>query len=205
MRPRQPRVGDSCLTKPVRIIRDTASAEVMKDPIRRQILELLAEEEMTEAEISKKLEFSQASISHHMKALGKVRLVEIARTEAESHGIIQKFYRASARIIMVDYERMPYSIRRYTLALYIERIRGALAAIAPRNRTVRLSRDDVEALSDALARQVVAAARQVRSFDGLTREEMILRIYSTALARVSNTPEGRALRTILDASQARSR
>lgn len=186
------------MTRLVKIVDDIDSAELLKDPIRRQILELLAEEEMTEAEISKKLEFSQASISHHMKELSRARLVEIVRTEAESHGIIQKFYRASARLIMVDYEKMPYSIRRYTLALYTERIRGALAALALKNGKVKLGRDEVESLSDALARQVVAVARQIgSSSQGRTREEIILRIYSKALSRVASTPDGRVLQSIL--------
>lgn len=190
----------------VEIVHDIKSAEILKDPIRRQILELLAEEEMTEAEIAKKLEFSQASISHHMKALSRARLVQVVRTEAESHGILQKFYRSSARLIMVDYEKMPYSIRRYLLALYIERIRGALAALWPRSVGVRLTRDEVENLSDALARQVVAVAKTIeKTRHDRSREEMILQIYSSALARVAEMPEGKPLQAILDTPLTRGR
>lgn len=194
------------MLRQLKIIGDIKSAEVLIDPIRRQILELLAEEEMTEAAIAKRLEFSQASISHHMKELSRAHLVEIARTEAEAHGILQKFYRASARLIMVDYEKMPYSIRRYTLALYIERVRGALAALAHGNQKVKLTRGDIEVLSDALAKQVVTVARELeKDYGGSSREEMILAIYSAALSRVAASPEGAALELILNAPVVRRR
>lgn len=190
----------------MKIVVDMESAEILKDPIRRQILELLAEDEMTEAEVAKKLEFSQASISHHMKELRRTRLVEMVRTEAEEHGILQKFYRASARLIMIDYEKMPYSIRRYTLALYVERVRGAMAALAQGNPGVTLTRDDVELLSDTLAKEVVSVARGLgREYAHRSREEMVLGIYSTALTRVASKPEGRALRVILGAAPVRHR
>lgn len=179
----------------VRILGNLEHAEVLVDPVRRMILDLLATREMTEAEISKKLEFSQASISHHVKELDRVGLVKIVRKEVESHGILQKFYRATALIVMMDYEKMPYSIRRYTLALYMERLRGALSAMSMGEPRAGFSWDSVEALSDSLAREVVEVARRVKELPpGMSREDLILEIYSTALKNLSAKPEGKTMR-----------
>jgi DNA-binding transcriptional ArsR family regulator len=171
--------------EPVLIISNVEFAEVLVDPVRRMILDLLATREMTEAEVAKKLEFSQASISHHVK-------------ELESHGILQKFYRATAMVVMMDYEKMPYSIRRYTLALYMERLRGAISALSIGDRKPELTWDSVEALSDALAKEVVAVARGVRDLPpSQSREDLILEIYSSALARLAEKPEGKTLRYLM--------
>jgi DNA-binding transcriptional ArsR family regulator len=184
--------------QPVRIISNVEFAEVLVDPVRRMILDLLATREMTEAEVAKKLEFSQASISHHMKELDRAGLVKIVRKELESHGILQKFYRATAMVVMMDYEKMPYSIRRYTLALYMERLRGALAALSVGNGKPELTWDSVETLSDALAKEVVNVARGVRDLPpGLSREDLILEIYATALRSLAEKPEGKTLRHLM--------
>lgn len=178
----------------VRILGNVEQAAVLVDPVRRMILDLLATKEMTEAEISKKLEFSQASISHHIKELDRVGLVKIVRKEVESHGILQKFYRATALIVMMDYEKMPYSIRRYTLAIYMERLRGALSAMAMGDGRTGFSWDGIEALSDSLAKEVVEVARRVKERPpGMSREDLILEIYSTALKNLSAKPEGKPL------------
>jgi ArsR family transcriptional regulator, arsenate/arsenite/antimonite-responsive transcriptional repressor len=184
--------------QPVRIISNVESAEVLVDPVRRMILDLLATREMTEAEVAKKLEFSQASISHHMKELERAGLVRIARKELESHGILQKFYRATAMVVMMDYEKMPYSIRRYTLALYMERLRGALSALSGGSRKPELTWDSVETLSDALAKEVVSVAREVKSLPPtMSREDLILEIYAAALRRLAEKPEGKTLRHLM--------
>jgi DNA-binding transcriptional ArsR family regulator len=184
--------------QPVRIISNIEFAEVLVDPVRRMILDLLATREMTEAEVAKKLEFSQASISHHMKELDRAGLVKIVRKELESHGILQKFYRATAMVVMMDYEKMPYSIRRYTLALYMERLRGALAALSVGSRKPELTWDSVEMLSDALAKEVVTVARGVRdSPSSMSREDLMLQIYATALQSLAEKPEGKTLRHLM--------
>jgi ArsR family transcriptional regulator, arsenate/arsenite/antimonite-responsive transcriptional repressor len=186
------------LMQPVRIVGNLESAQVLVDPVRRMILDLLASREMTEAEVAKKLEFSQASISHHVKELEGAGLVKIVRKEIESHGILQKFYRATALVIMMDYEKMPYSIRRYTLALYMERLRGALAALSVGDSNPELTWDSVEALSDALAIEVVAVARRVRDIPAAqSREDLLLEIYTTALRSLAQKPEGKVLRQLL--------
>lgn len=179
----------------VRIIGNVEQAGVLVDPVRRMILDLLATREMTEAEISKKLEFSQASISHHVKELERAGLVRIVRREVEAHGILQKFYRATALIVMMDYEKMPYSIRRYTLALYMERLRGALAALTDADDKAGFTWESLEALSDALAKEVVEVAREVKECPaGTSREDLIIDIYAAALARLSSKPGKNGLR-----------
>jgi len=187
------------LRESVKIVTDLESAELLRDPMRRLILDMLASREMTEAELAAKLKLSDASVNHHLKGLKRTGLVQVVRTEAESHGILQKFYRSAAPSIILDYEKMPYNVRRYAFVLYLERLRGALSLLRLASKVpLKLTWDDLEALTDAFAEEVVSVSRRTKSLpaDG-GKEELIIRIYSQALLSVSKRKEGALLKKFM--------
>lgn len=175
------------LKQAVRVISDIDTAELLNDPMRRLILDLLATQEMTEVELAQKLNLSEASVNHHLKELKNARLIEIVRTEAESHGILQKFYRSTATFVILDYRKMPQRIRRYAFVLYLERIRGALSILALTSRSKSgLTWGDLELLADAFAEEVVSVARSIKGLPkAMGKEDLILKIYSQAFLRLS--------------------
>jgi ArsR family transcriptional regulator len=53
--------------------------QALADPTRRQILQLLQQQDMTAGEIAGKFEISKPSISHHLNALKTANLVLVER------------------------------------------------------------------------------------------------------------------------------
>lgn len=186
---------------PVLVISDVEKAKVLTDPVRRLMLDLLAVNPMTEAQLAQRLDLSEASVNHHLKLLKSAGLIKIVKTEAESHGILQKFYQPTSTVVMIDYPKMPYKIRRYAFALYLERLRGTLAAftIVSKEKPT-ISWNNLERLTDMFAEEVVNIGRGFKQMPHkMGREEFILQMYALALRKLSSrrTPEVELLKRLL--------
>jgi DNA-binding transcriptional ArsR family regulator len=169
-----------------KVVSDPRVARLLVDPVKRQILRHLAEEELTQKMLSDRLGISDPSIYYHLKELRAAGLVDMARSEPERHGIIQKFYSADALYFVADYAKAPPDLRRHIVAVNLERLRGVFAILrALRGITITLSTSDMEKLADRIAYSLVEVARQRqdRPFKG-KRESLIIILYGEALQRV---------------------
>ncbi len=170
----------------IRVISDRKVAKLLVDPVKRQILRHLAEEELTQKMLAERLGMADPSVYYHLKELKAAGLVAVARSEPERHGIIQKFYAAGAMYYIADYGKLPLELRAYFLAVNLERLRGVFAILkALRGITITLSSGEMEKLADRLAYSLteVAKERQDAPFSG-GRESLIITLYGEALQRV---------------------
>ena len=169
-----------------RVISNPEVAKLLVDPVKRQILRHLAEEELTQKMLAERLGIADPSVYYHLKKLKAAGLVTVARSEPERHGIIQKFYKADAPYFIADYAEAPLDLRRYFLAVNLERLRGVFAILrALRGITITLSSSEMEKLADRMAYSLVEVAKeqQERTFSG-GRESLIITLYGEALQRV---------------------
>jgi DNA-binding transcriptional ArsR family regulator len=175
------------MAKPaVTVVSDHRVARLLVDPVKRQILRHLAEEELTQKMLAMRIGIADPSVYYHLKELKAGGLLSAARSEPEKHGIIQKFYTTRALYFIVDYASAPLGLRRDLLAINLERLRGVFAILkAVRGITITLSSTEMEALADRIAYSLVDVAKeyQGREFKG-TRESLIIILYGEALRRV---------------------
>lgn len=167
------------------VVRDKKTAMLLVDPMRRTILNLLADSSLTETQLSESLGLANASVGHHLRILLKAGLIKIERREEESHGIMQNFYRSIALCIVVDTGRMPKSVAKYFFPINIERIRGALAAIDKRGHYLtQFNTQQMEEIAENLALQIASEASKLENRKTLhDRETTTLEIYQKALAK----------------------
>jgi DNA-binding transcriptional ArsR family regulator len=171
---------------PTQVISDVKVAKMLVDPVKRQILRHLAERELTQKMLGEVLGIADPSVYYHLKELKAAQLVRVVRSEPEMHGILQKFYQATALYFIVDYGRMPLALRRHFLAVNLERLRGIFAILrALKGIKVSLSSGEMEMLADRVAYALVEVAKeyQSRPFTG-ERESLIINMYGDALQRV---------------------
>jgi DNA-binding transcriptional ArsR family regulator len=175
-----------------RVISDQKVAKLLVDPVKRQILRHLAEEELTQKMLADRLGMADPSVYYHLKELKAAGLVKVARSEAERHGIIQKFYAADALYFIADYGKVPLELRSYFLAVNLERLRGVFAMLgALKGTMISLSSGEMEKLADRLAYSLTEVAREQegRPFKG-DRESLIISLYGEALQRVVEKDPG---------------
>jgi len=171
--------------KPTRVISDTKQAKLLVDPVKRQILRHLAERQLTQKMLGDYLGMSDPSVNYHLKELMAAQLIRVARREPEAHGILQKFYEATALYFIVDYGRMPPELRRYFLTVNLERLRGVFAILrALKGVEISLSSTEMEKVADRIAHYLAEVAKEYedRAFTG-DRESLIINLYGDALQR----------------------
>jgi DNA-binding transcriptional ArsR family regulator len=177
------------LPKAVVTISNPRTANVLVDPMRREIVRLLAEGQRTESDLAESMGLSDPSVGHHLKVLRECGLIRIVRREAEEHGIVQKFYESNATVYLVDSHNMPQDIDRYFMPISLERVRGIMAGanlILKENN--RLNEKDVEDFAKVFASAIIrASSRFSRQWKG-TREELLATLYRNALKHVLNNP-----------------
>jgi DNA-binding transcriptional ArsR family regulator len=168
----------------VHILRNDHEAKLLFDDMRREILRLLAKETLTPQRLSMALGLSAPTVGHHLEALKTAGLVRMVGTEAETHGILQKFYRASASAYVIDTRGLSPKVKRYFMPANIERTRGILAALslnAPSE--YRLSSDAVETATEELGRLILKAAERCQGSNGEADQECVInRIYRESLS-----------------------
>ena len=84
-------------------VRDTNVSAAVDEPFRAMILDMLAEREMTVAEVHEELgergfERTENTVRHHVNELRDAGLIDVARLE-ERRGGTTKFYRASTIVL----------------------------------------------------------------------------------------------------------
>lgn len=173
--------------KLVEIIETPEKAEVLVDPMRREIVRLLAERAMTESDLADTLGLSDPSVAHHLGVLKKFGLIRLERKEVEEHGIVTKLYRSSALVMLVNDSKLPLRIRRYFMPVHTERVRGAIAALRllGRNRAM-IDSNYVDSLAKWLNDKVVEVARTYRASGEHRRETVLNDIYFAALREITS-------------------
>jgi DNA-binding transcriptional ArsR family regulator len=165
------------------VVRDEKIAMLLVDPMRRTILNLLADEAHTQSQIAHSVGLTDASVGHHLRILTNAKLVRVVRREEEVHGIMQNFYRSVALCVVVDTERMPESVSKYFFPVNIERMRGAIACLGKAAGRFRaMDTKTVEKMAERLVLEIAREAermgtRKVKS----DREAIAIKIYGKAL------------------------
>jgi DNA-binding transcriptional ArsR family regulator len=89
------------------ITTDPDKAKALENPARAKMLDMLADEEMTIAEITDELarrgdEKATTTVRHHVNVLKDAGMVELSRLE-DAGGGTQKFYRSNTRVFSYDF------------------------------------------------------------------------------------------------------
>ncbi|UCH04086.1 MAG: winged helix-turn-helix transcriptional regulator [Candidatus Thorarchaeota archaeon] len=84
--------------KDLEVIMDTNKIKVLFEPTRASIVfEYLVNEAMTVKQLSEKLNRNPGTILHHIQKLQDIGVVVQERTEMTTTGIVQRYYRATAK------------------------------------------------------------------------------------------------------------
>jgi DNA-binding transcriptional ArsR family regulator len=161
-------------------------ANVLVDPMRRAILDLLRIKPMTQAQLAKELGLSGASLNYHMQILRSKKLVVFVKRELERHKIVQKFYSSSAYLFVYDLDSLPKHIARYFYPVSLERARGVISTLKL-TRSSQFKNSDPVMIDDASRRLSEAVLQVARKFDGKeatsVSEEFVYDLYLEAVKR----------------------
>lgn len=175
--------------KVIRVIHETKIIKVLADPVRREILRQLRHEPQTQTQLARKLNLTKPSINHHLQLLRKTRLVRIARTKAESHGILQKYYEPTSSLFIEDFETTPPHLQKYFLQFHLERLRGMLSVFQligkTRGEPIKVTSDELKELAQEIARQMSKVGKRYETTEAtINRETLLITIYSEALKEI---------------------
>jgi len=171
--------------KGVNLIQDARKAKVLVDPMRREMLRLLAYREMAENQLAGTLGLSNAAVGHHLKILRQHGLIRVARRIIEKHGIVQKFYESNALFYLVDSREMPVEIERYLMPMSLERIRGMIAAANVLGSEQKsISSVETERFAKTMDHAILRVAPKYSARSNWDREELIETIYRDALCHL---------------------
>ena len=173
----------------VRVIYEPKIIKVLADPVRREILRQLRHEPQTQTQLAGKLNLTKPSMKHHLQLLRKARLIRVARTKAESHGILQKFYEPTSNLFIEDFEKTPPHLQKYFLQFHIERLRGMLSVFQligkKRGEPIKVTSDELKELAQEIARQMAKVGKRYeKTGAAMNRETLLITIYSEALKEV---------------------
>ncbi len=178
------------MKKAVEVILDPEKAAVLVDPMRREIVRLLAEGEKTQNELAKLLGLSDPSVGHHLNLLRERSLVRIVRKEAEEHGILQKFYEATAFVFLIDSRKMPREVERYFMPIALERARSIIAVLSvTSNGAIVLTAEDLEEFAKIVSSTIIDVAKRFTKPWIGTREELLAKIYRNVLDNLIAKPD----------------
>jgi len=175
--------------KVVRVIYEPKIIKVLADPVRREILRQLRDEPQTQTQLAGKLNLTKPSMRHHLQLLRKARLIRIARTKVESHGILQKYYEPTSNLFIEDFEKTPPHLQKYFLQFHIERLRGMLSVFQligkKRGEPVKVTSDELKELAEEIATQMAKIGKKYEKTGAtMNRETLLITIYSEALKEV---------------------
>ena len=172
--------------KVVRVIHQPQIIKVLVDPVRREILRLLRYEPQTQTQLARELNLSKPSMKHHIQLLRQSRLIKIAYTKVESHGIIQKYFEPTSSLFIEDFEKTPLNLQKYFLQLHIERLRGMLSVFqligTKRGDPITVPPHELKDLAHEIAKQLATVGKKYeKTGASLNRETLLVTIYSEAL------------------------
>lgn len=175
--------------KVIRVIHETKIIKVLADPVRREILRQLRHEPQTQTQLARKLNLTKPSMRHHLQLLRKTRLIRIARTKAESHGILQKYYEPTSSLFIEDFETTPPHLQKYFLQFHLERLRGMLSVFQligkKRGEPIKVTSDELKELAQEIARQMSKVGKRYETTEAtINRETLLITIYSEALKEI---------------------
>ncbi len=173
----------------MRVVHDENDAKLLTDPMRREILKLLAREAMTENDLAETLGLSAPSVGYHLRGLKRRGFIALVRKEPEEHGIIQKFYHTNALVHIIDKENLPLHIRRYFMPVELERARGVAATLSVLNsfRTTPSSQL-MEKLANSLSTAISRTATKYPEPSGSSDPEVLVHnIYRESLKQLLRT------------------
>ena len=175
--------------KVVRIVFQPKTIKMLADPVRREILRQLRHEPQTQTQLSRKLNITKPSMNYHLQLLRKARLVRIARTKVESHGILQRFYEPTSSLFIEDFDKTPPHLQKYFLQFHIERLRGMLSVFQlvgkKRGIAINVTSDELKELAQEIARQMVKVGKRYEKTGAtVNRETLLITIYSETLNEV---------------------
>jgi DNA-binding transcriptional ArsR family regulator len=178
------------MARAVEVITDPRIARILVDPMRREIVRLLAEGEKTENELAGLLGLSDPSVGHHLKVLRDAKLIRVVRMEAEEHGILQKFYQSNATVYLVDSHNMRREIDRYFMPISLERVRGVMtaASLVLGREGAQFSEKDVEEFAKLFASAILRSSTRFSKRWKGSREELLAALYRNALSYVLANP-----------------
>jgi len=175
--------------KAVKIVRDPEIIKVLADPVRREMLRLIAAQPQTETELAKKLNLSKPSTGYHLQILLKVGLIKIASTRIGSYGILEKYYESTSTLFLEDFDEIPPELQRYFIHGHIERLRGMLSAFQIMGRiqeqAVEISPDELKELAQEIARRMISIGQKYEQVETeIGRENLLIKIYSETLRSI---------------------
>ncbi len=171
--------------KAVYIVNDPSVANVLVDPMRRAILDLLRRRPMTQAKLAVELGLSGPSLNYHVKLLRSKKLITIVKRESEKHGIMQKFFGPAAYLFVYDLDVLPKNIGRYFYPVSLERTRGMASALILCNKRkfrVGSNADAINDFADKISRSLVSVSKSYTNVDvEHGSEQFVYKIYSEAI------------------------
>jgi len=175
--------------KIVRVIHQPEIIKVLADPVRREILRQLRHEPQTQTQLAGKLNLTKPSMKHHLQLLRKARLIRVARTKLESHGILQKYYEPTSNLFIEDFEKTPPNLQKYFLQFHLERLRGMLSVFhlirKKQGEPIQVTSDELKELAQEIARQMAKVGKRYeKTGAAMNRETLLITIYSEALKEV---------------------
>lgn len=178
----------------VYVLEDAEKIELTADFERSEILRLLDKCPMTETQLSEKFGLTKASIGYHLNLLMEGGLIEIAKTELEEHGIMQKYYASKAAVFVPDFDRAPEQVSKQLIYSKKEWLRGVfnacrLRGVGNKNR-LQIDSDTMDELAtDALRKLTVISRAYEKEITTDDRELILFRIYRTILADLVRDPK----------------
>jgi len=175
-------------------LEDAEKIELVADFERSEILRLLDKRPMTETQLSEAFGLTKASIGYHLNLLMEGGLIEIAKTEVEEHGIMQKYYASKAAVFVPDFDRAAEQVNKQLIHSKKEWLRGVLNAFRLRGAEYRsrprIDSDTMDELAiDALRRLTAISRAHEKEITTDDRELILFRMYRTLLADLVRDPK----------------
>jgi DNA-binding transcriptional ArsR family regulator len=170
----------------VYIMDDAKIANILIDPMRRAILNLLRQKPKTQAQLANDLGLSGASLNHHMKILRSKRLVTVAKREIETHRIMQIFFSSVAYLFVYDLNSLPKDISRYFYPVSLERARGLISMLMIKERSFEIENPEMtNNMAERLSELIVKTARKYehKNVDS-SYEKIVFEIYTKAVSEM---------------------
>jgi len=183
------------------ILNDPEKIRLIADLERSEILRLLDERPMTETQLSELLNLTPASVGYHLNLLMEARLIEMVKTEAEEHGILQKYYSPIAALFIPEFDHIPEESKKYFTEMQTQYLRGVMGALHIRRKEgsrAEVSSEMMKNLSVLILKELADVGRKYeKRKTSDDREEIILKICSEALVKVTKNTNLKNLVSLL--------